>query len=212
MRKKNILITAGPTREYIDPVRYISNQSSGVLGYALAEAAIKKGYAVTLISGPTALVRPKNVTFISVTSAHELEKNVVECFKKADILFMTSAVCDYRPEYFSSQKIKRKDNLLLRLVPNNDILKKISKIKKNTQTVCGFCIETKDLLKNAKKKISEKNLDYIVATKLDKKSVPFGHARMSPVILAHNGKVQRCVALTKKSLANKLVCIVERGL
>ena len=212
MKKKKVLITAGPTREYLDPVRYISNRSSGTLGYLLAEVARDKGYAVTLISGPTALHKPHGITYVPIVSARDLEKEVTHHFKSADALFMTSAVCDYRPKTSANQKIKRKDALSLTLIPNTDILAKVATRKRNDQIVCGFCIETKALYTHARQKLCAKNLDFIVATKLVKDNDPFGGNTMAPLVLSRSGDKKQYAAMTKKRLAKELFTLIEKGM
>jgi phosphopantothenoylcysteine decarboxylase / phosphopantothenate---cysteine ligase len=206
---KTVLVTAGPTREYLDPVRFISNLSSGRLGYDIARCAQKRGYRTILISGPTALVPPKGVTMVSITSARELEQEVVRYFKMADILFMTSAVCDYRPLSVKKEKIKREHHLSITFESTDDILKKISAIKKK-QIVCGFCIETHNLRKNALRKLKEKKLDFIIASCYSKGKNPFGDNLMSPLLCDKEGAWRPMRSLTKQKLAEYLLNMVER--
>jgi len=206
--KKTILITAGPTKEYIDPVRFISNESTGVLGNEIARAARNKGCEVVVISGNPALPVLSEVKYVYVTSARELEKVAREQIKKADVLFMTSAVCDYRPLNPAKNKIKhsKQENLTITLCPNKDILKSLSKssIKAN-KVYIGFCIETNDVIKNAKAKRVAKKLDLIVATDYSKGKVPFGNVSMAPILIDAQNKVERMPPMTKKSIARNLV-------
>ena len=163
-KKLNILITAGGTREYIDPVRYISNASSGRMGYAIARAAIKAGYAVTLITAPTSLRPPKEAKIINVVTSDNMFKAVKADFAKCDTLIMAAAVSDYKPTKASQTKLKKEQTVLsLKLKPTTDILKWAGRKKRKGQTVVGFALEDKNVLENAEKKLKIKKLDMIVA-------------------------------------------------
>jgi phosphopantothenoylcysteine decarboxylase/phosphopantothenate--cysteine ligase len=163
-KKLNILITAGGTREYIDPVRYISNASTGKMGYALARAAIKAGYEVTLVSAPTALEPPAGVKVIDVVTSVQMFKAVKGEFAECDCLIMAAAVSDYKPVTSSVTKMKKdQKEMTLKLEPTKDILKWAGQNKKKHQLVVGFALDDKNLLKNAEKKLINKNLDMIVA-------------------------------------------------
>lgn len=163
-KKLNILITAGGTREYIDPVRYISNASSGRMGYALAQAAIKAGHAVTLITAPTSLKPPKEANVIHVVTSDEMLKTVKAEFAKCDALIMAAAVSDYKPAKANQTKIKKEQTILsLNLKPTTDILKWAGRNKKIGQVLVGFALEDRNLRENAEKKMKTKNLDMIVA-------------------------------------------------
>lgn len=212
MKNKTIVVTAGPTREYIDPVRFISNRSSGILGYTLAEVAQKKGYRVILISGPTALAIPDGVDHIAIETARELEKALLEVFPRADVLFMTSAVCDFRPVRTAVHKLKRKGECCIELTSNADILKKVAARKKSGQILCGFCVESRNLIRNAERKLRAKTLDYIVATSVGTGAGPFGDSTMDPVILDCHGTTRHIKNSTKKKLAAFLLTMVEKGL
>ena len=158
---KKILVTAGPTIEPIDPVRFISNRSSGKMGFAVARAAEHRGAEVTLISGPTHLADPMNVTTIRVRTAEEMADHVFQQMENADVIIKSAAVSDYRPQESQVHKIKKgKNELVLRLQQNKDILKALGRKKKH-QVLVGFAAETKDLEKNATQKLAEKNLDII---------------------------------------------------
>ena len=164
LKGKKILITSGRTKENIDPVRYLSNNSSGKMGYSLAQAAVDLGAEVTLISGPTDLKVPNGLeNFISVESALEMYEKVDEYFKNTDIFIACAAVADYRPKEYKKEKIKKSDaDLVIELIRNPDILLEMSK-KKEKQLLVGFAAETNDIRENALKKLEKKNLDIIVA-------------------------------------------------
>ena len=164
LKGKKILITSGRTKENIDPIRYLSNNSSGKMGYSLAQAAVDMGAEVTLISGPTDLKIPNGLrNFISVESALEMYEKVDEYFKNTDIFIACAAVADYRPKEYKKEKIKKSDSdLVIELVRNPDILLEMSK-KKEKQLLVGFAAETNDIKENALKKLEKKNLDIIVA-------------------------------------------------
>ena len=164
LKGKKILITSGRTKENIDPIRYLSNNSSGKMGYSLAQAAVDLGAEVTLISGPTDLKVPNGLeNFISVESALEMYEKVDECFKNNDIFIACAAVADYRPKEYKKEKIKKSDSdLVMELVRNPDILLEMSK-KKEKQLLVGFAAETNEIRENALKKLEKKNLDIIVA-------------------------------------------------
>jgi phosphopantothenoylcysteine decarboxylase/phosphopantothenate--cysteine ligase len=162
--KLNILITAGGTREYIDPVRFIANASTGRMGYALTRAAIKAGHAVTLVTAPTSLRPPKEATVINVVTSDEMLKAVKAAFAKCDCLIMAAAVSDYKPSLTSKTKIKKTQAALsLELKPTQDILKWAGRKKHKDQTVVGFALEDTDILANAEQKLKSKKLDMIVA-------------------------------------------------
>lgn len=160
----HILITAGPTREKIDPVRFISNRSTGKMGYALARQAARLGHTVTLISGPTALTPPAEVEFIPVESAAEMADAVHRCAPEADMMIMSAAVADYRPAHPVDSKMKKQPGaLFLELERTEDILASVGKSKRKDQLLVGFAAETEDLEANALGKLQRKNLDWIVA-------------------------------------------------
>jgi len=162
--KQNILITAGGTREYIDPVRFISNASTGRMGYALARAAIKAGHKVTLITAPTALRPPKEATVVNVVTSDEMFKAIKREFAKCDCLIMAAAVSDYKPAAPSTTKIKKEQTARsLELKPTRDILKWAGHNKRQRQTIVGFALEDTDILANAEQKLKTKKLDMIVA-------------------------------------------------
>lgn len=199
MKTKTVLITAGPTKEYIDPVRFISNDSSGKMGYLLAEEAKKAGAKVILISGPTNLKPPKNVKVINVVSAGQMFAQVKKYFKKCDVFISCAAVGDYKAEKFSGNKIKKTGNSInLKLIPNPDILFEISKIK-GPRILVGFALETDGLIKNAQKKLKEKKLDIIVANKVDS----MNGDKTTGAIITKN-KIEKFKNIAKKFLAGKI--------
>lgn len=159
-----ILITAGPTREKIDPVRFISNYSSGKMGYSIAQAALEYGHDVTLISGPVSILPPEGVSLIKVTSASEMADAVHSCASDAEVIIMTAAVADYRPAHpFDSKMKKLPGKLVLELERTEDILGTLGANKHSGQILVGFAAETDDLEKNALGKLERKNLDWIAA-------------------------------------------------
>ena len=162
---RRVAVTAGPTHEYIDPVRFISNPSSGKMGYAIAEEAWRRGAEVTLITGPTALRRPAGINIVEVTSADEMFDACMEASESAGVIVKAAAVGDYRPAERAEQKIKRggKDTMTLELVQNRDIAAELGRRKRPGQLLVGFAAETQNVLENAQKKMAEKNLDMIVS-------------------------------------------------
>lgn len=162
---KKVLVTAGPTREAIDPVRFITNRSSGKMGYAIAKSAVLRGASVTLISGMTALEPPRFAETVNVISAKEMHDEVMKRAADFDIIIMAAAVADYRPTAVAEDKLKKAEDseLTLFLERTDDILAKLGKEKKKGQFLCGFSMETRDLIENSRKKLEKKNLDMIIA-------------------------------------------------
>ncbi len=172
---KHIVVTAGPTREKLDPVRYITNLSTGKMGYALAKAAMLRGAFVTLISGPVSIKAPSFVELVEIESARQMCEEVLKRSKEADIIIKAAAVADYTPKTFSNDKIKKSDNdLKIELERTRDILKTIGETKNDHQVLCGFSMETKDMLENSRKKLEKKNCDMIVANNLKVEGAGFG--------------------------------------
>jgi phosphopantothenoylcysteine decarboxylase/phosphopantothenate--cysteine ligase len=172
---KKILITAGPTQEPIDPVRFITNRSSGKMGYSLVEAALESGANVTLISGPVNIEPPSNCNFVSIKTAKEMYDAVMHHISGMDVYIGTAAVSDYSPAKASDSKIKKDGSnspMVLELKENEDILKSVSELEQRPYVV-GFAAETNDLIKNAKKKLSNKNLDLIIANDVSNKEIGF---------------------------------------
>jgi phosphopantothenoylcysteine decarboxylase / phosphopantothenate---cysteine ligase len=197
---KKILVTAGPTREKIDPVRYISNYSTGLIGYKIAGAAKARGLSVILVSGPTMLESPRGVKLVSVESACEMRRAVLKFIKRADCIIMTAAVADWRPKCSSRRKIKKGGARSIELVENPDILAEVGRLKKKAVAV-GFALETENLEKNALKKLKDKNLDIIVANRLTPKRSIFGDNALDVVVIDRFGNKTRIFNKSKPKLA-----------
>lgn len=180
-----VLVTAGPTREKIDPVRYLTNRSSGRMGYALAEAALRRGARVLLITGPTALTPPGAAEVTQVESTEEMRDAVLKLLPQASIVIKTAAVADYRPRNAAGQKIKRKGPMTLELEATADILKELSS-KKGSQIVVGFAAETENVLENARQKLVSKNLDAIVVNDVSREGVGFDSDRNAVTIITRD--------------------------
>ena len=204
---KKILITAGPTREPIDPVRFITNYSSGKMGYRLAEIARGRGADVTLVTGPTCLTPPYGVNVVHVERAIEMYNSVMSEIDKADIFISAAAVVDFKPKDYRESKIKKEKegNMVIEFERNPDILKEVSIQKKPWQIVVGFAAETDSLLQNAKKKIEEKNLNLIVANKIGEKGSGFGGDTNKVTIIEKNGKFYEYPLLTKYEVADVIL-------
>lgn len=205
-----VVVTAGPTREYIDPVRFISNASSGKMGYCLAEEAVKSGNKVVLISGPVSLAPPKNIKTIFVNSAQEMHKETIKLFPGMDIFISTAAVCDFTS---TQKKLKHKlksksKRITLKLKPNIDILYELGKkvepahqcIGPGSKTLVGFALETENLLKNAIKKLNNKNLDLIIANP----STSIAQEYTQGFTIERDGKIQKISRTTKTNAAKTI--------
>lgn len=167
MKGKRVLVTAGPTQESIDPVRFITNHSTGKMGYAIAKMCMLRGAEVTLVSGPTSVAKPEFVHVVDVVTAKEMYEEVTKRAKDQDIIIKAAAVADYRPKSVSSEKMKKKDDdLAISMERTDDILKFLGEHKKEHQFLCGFSMETENMLENSRKKLEKKNLDMIVANNL----------------------------------------------
>ena len=204
---KKVLITAGGTKERIDPVRYISNDSSGKMGYALAEVAVKKGAEVILISATTALPIPNGVKMEYVESAREMQEKVLNYFPSVDIAIMVAAVSDYRVKEPATQKMKKTDDeneITLTLVKNPDILKQLGSLKKEGQTVIGFAAETHQVIEFAKQKLVKKNADFIIANDVSDQSIGFGSDLHQVTILSKNGEEILLPKVSKHLLAKEI--------
>lgn len=198
----NILITAGPTVEAIDPMRYITNHSSGKMGYALASAAKKRGANVKLISGPSHLPKPEGVEYIGITTAMEMYERVNEHFDWCDIVIKSAAVADYRPASISKNKLKKSDcTLILELVRNPDILKELGQ-KKGKKILVGFAAETENLQEYAKEKLVSKNLDLIVANNLIEEGSGFKGDTNIATIIKKDGDIIHLEKMSKVELSN----------
>ena len=202
---KKILITAGPTREHIDPVRFITNLSTGEMGYAIAREAKRKGYRVTLVSGPVDLKAPAGVKLFQATSADQMKKICSKLFCSHNCLIMTAAVCDFMPAKTLSHKIPSAKGMALRLKRTPDILASLAK-NKGRKTVIGFCLETKNLVKRARTKLHQKNLDGMVANYYDpRKHIPFGKRNINVVLVDRSGKLRKLPRLSKTQLAGRIL-------
>lgn len=205
LSKKKILITAGPTREAIDPVRFLSNHSSGRMGYELARAAQMLGASVTLISGPVSIPPPPNVTVVNVNSTAELQKAVTSRFRSTDCLIMAAAPADFRPVTKSTSKMKRSgEDATLELKPTADILALVSRKKKKGQLVVGFALETDRPLENARRKLKEKNLDMIVLNQVGEKT-GFNSETNQVTILTPGKRPIKWPLLSKREISSKLL-------
>jgi len=212
LKGKKILITSGRTKENIDPVRYLSNNSSGKMGYSLAQAAVDLGAEVTLISGPTDLKVPNGLeNFISVESALEMYEKVDEYFKNTDIFIACAAVADYRPKEYKKEKIKKSDaDLVIELIRNPDILLEMSK-KKEKQLLVGFAAETNDIRENALKKLEKKNLDIIVANNAsvmgsDENVIEIIKKDRTSVEISQKSKIELAY-----DILNEIICELEKN-
>ena len=205
---ETVLITAGPTREKIDPVRYLTNRSSGRMGYALAEAALRRGARVLLVSGPTTLTPPGSAEVTRVESAEEMYQAVLKLLPEATIVIKTAAVSDYRPKAPASQKIKRSGPLTLELEPTTDILTEIAR-HKQSQLIIGFAAETQNALENARKKLASKSLDAIVVNDVSREGVGFDSDRNAVTIITQH-EVVEVPETTKWEVAQRVLDQIVR--
>ena len=205
LKGKKILVTAGPTREAFDPVRFITNHSSGKMGYAIAKVAACRGAEVTLVSGQTNIAPPKNVNFISITSAQDMYDAVMDNAEDCDVIIKAAAVADYRPQTTADEKIKKSGNMTVSLVSNPDILKSLGEKFGGKKTLVGFCMETQDLIENATKKLQSKNLDFIVANNIKNEGAGFGVDTNIVTIIDRNGNKTPLPLSSKEEVANKIL-------
>lgn len=205
LKGKNVLITAGPTQEALDPVRFISNHSSGKQGYSIAKQAIMAGANVTIVSGPVNQEPIDGVTIVPVTSAQDMFEAVKERLEETDYIIMAAAVADYRPEIVADQKIKKADSTLdVHFVKNPDILAYVGAIKRPNQIVCGFAMETQDLDKNGKEKLVKKNCDMLIANNLFTEGAGF-KTDTNVVTLIRKNSMEHLPKLTKIELGLKIL-------
>lgn len=205
LRGKKVLVTAGPTREAIDPVRYITNHSTGKMGYAIAEAAAYRGAEVTLVTGPTNIAPPMFVKTVHVESAKEMFEAVTQRSEEQDAIIKAAAVADYRPKHVNSEKTKKKDgDASIELDRTDDILKWLGEHKKEGQFLCGFSMETENMLENSRAKLVKKNLDMIVANNLKVEGAGFG-TDTNVVTLISREKEVELEKMSKKEVANRLL-------
>src|ERR1700689_3602687 len=205
---ETLLVSAGPTREKIDPARYLTNRSSGRMGYAVAEAALRRGARVLLVSGPTALTPPGAAEVTRVESAEQMRDAVLNLLPQASIVIKSAAVSDYRAKTTSAQKIKRKGPITLELEPTADILKEIS-ARKQSQIVVGFAAETENVLENARQKLAAKQLDAIVVNDVSREGIGFDSDRNQVTIITHD-QVVEVPETTKWEVAQRVLDQVVR--
>ena len=199
----SVLVTAGPTREAMDPVRFISNHSTGKMGYAIAHRAQMRGAKVTLVSGPVSLDAPAGVVVVPVTSALQMRDAVLSRLPEQDWVIKAAAVGDYRPEVQAENKLKKKaDEMSVALVKNPDILREIGEKKQKSQTVCGFSMETQNLLENSRAKLEAKNCDMLVANNLKTAGAGFAHDTNVATLLYRDGTAEALNLMQKESLAD----------
>ena len=203
LKGKSIIVTAGPTVESIDPMRYITNRSTGKMGYSIAKEAIERGADVTLITGPTNLTPPQNLKkLVKIESAKDMYEAVLENLDENDVVIKSAAVADYKPKNYSNKKIKKSDDdLVIELDRNKDIAQEIGKIK-NNKILVGFAAETNDLIENASLKIKKKNLDFIVANDLTKEGAGFGVDTNIVKIIDKEGNITEYPKMKKEEVAN----------
>ncbi len=205
MEAVNLLVTAGPTQEKIDPVRYISNHSTGKMGYAIARAAVMRGANVTLVTGKTALTPPIGVHTINITSAQDMADAVKEYAPKQDIIIKAAAVADYRPKHAADQKVKKKDkDMAIELERTEDILGFLGAHKPAGQFLCGFSMETENMIENSREKLVRKNLDLIVANNLKQEGAGFGTDTNVVTLLSNKDTIELPI-MSKEDVADALL-------
>lgn len=205
MAGKKVLVTAGPTREAIDPVRYITNHSTGKMGYAIAQAAARRGAEVTLVSGPVNLKAPLGVKLVPVTSAGEMFQAVTEASSSQDVIIKAAAVADYRPKYVGTEKTKKKDgDMNLEMERTDDILAWLGTHRQPGQVLCGFSMETENMLENSQAKLEKKHVDMIVANNLKTAGAGFGTDTNVVTIITKEG-AEELAMMTKEQVAHQLL-------
>jgi phosphopantothenoylcysteine decarboxylase/phosphopantothenate--cysteine ligase len=203
---KSVLVTAGPTREPLDPVRVLTNRSTGTMGHALARAAAERGGDVTLVTGPTRLSPPNGMEVVNVESAEEMNEAVQARRDTVDLVLMAAAVADYAPAEVSSTKRKKDDDgLVLHLRRTPDILKRLGKHKRPNQVLVGFAMETGDGLENARRKLTEKNLDWIVLNDLTEEGAGFGPSTNRVTLLSRDGTTEDLPLMKKSAVAEAIL-------
>lgn len=202
---KKVLVTAGPTREAIDPVRYITNHSTGKMGYAIAEAAARRGAEVTLVSGPVDLKVPLGVKFVPVVSARDMFEAVTSVSGEQDAIIKAAAVADYRPKVVGTEKTKKKDgDMSIELERTDDILAWLGEHRRPGQILCGFSMETQNMLENSRVKLDRKHIDMVVANNLKVAGAGFGTDTNIVTIITHEG-VEELELMTKSEVAHRLL-------
>lgn len=208
MKGMKVLVTAGPTREKIDPVRYITNHSTGKMGYAIARAAMMRGAEVTLVTGRTEIAPPVGVHAIEIVSAADMAEAVKECAHKQDIIIKAAAVADYRPKNTADEKMKKKDDdMTLELERTEDILGFLGSHKRKGQFLCGFSMETENMIENSREKLEKKNLDLIVANNLKEQGAGFGTDTNIVTLLSKNDTIQLPL-MSKEAVADQLLSYI----
>lgn len=211
MKGVKLLVTAGPTREKLDPVRYITNHSTGKMGYAIARAAMLRGADVTLVTGKTDIEPPMGVDVVEIESAADMAKAVKDRADCQDIIIKAAAVADYRPKNTSDEKMKKKDGeLTIELERTEDILAFLGSHKKENQFLCGFSMETENMIENSRKKLRDKNLDLIVANNLKQTGAGFGTDTNIVTLLSENDAVELPL-MSKEEVADKLLDYIKKG-
>ncbi|MGM9621804.1 MAG: bifunctional phosphopantothenoylcysteine decarboxylase/phosphopantothenate--cysteine ligase CoaBC, partial [Butyricicoccus porcorum] len=206
MKGMRVTVTAGPTREALDPVRFLSNHSTGKMGYAIARSAKMRGAEVTLVSGPVALPPVDGVNMVSVTSACDMRQAVIDALPQSDFVIKAAAVGDYRPAQFQDDKIKKHDDdMSVALVRNPDILAEIGQKRRDDQVICGFSMETRDLVENSTKKLKSKNCDVIVANNLKVKGAGFAGDTNVVTLLYRDGTREPLELMGKGDVADILL-------
>ncbi|ATD54913.1 bifunctional phosphopantothenoylcysteine decarboxylase/phosphopantothenate--cysteine ligase CoaBC [Clostridium chauvoei] len=201
---KKVLISAGPTRSHIDPVRYITNRSTGKMGYEIAKEARDRGAEVILVSGPTSLEPPKGISMINIDTNEEMKNAILEHFHNSDIVIKSAAVADYKIKEYSNKKIKKGDgDLTLSFTRDNDILQLLGGQKIN-QVLVGFAAESNDVIENAKRKLSKKNLDFIVANDITSSETGFGSEDNKVIIISKSGKEIHLDKMSKREVASNI--------
>ncbi len=209
MKPVRCLITAGPTREFIDPVRFVSNPSSGKMGYAIARAALGLDWSVDLVTGPVSISAPSEATVYSVVSAKEMYEQVEQLFDECDVFIAVAAVSDYSPVEQSSQKMKKgADRLNIEMVATRDILKEMSARKKK-QIVVGFSAETENVEENAMNKLEAKGLNWIIANKVGGETSSFERDQSSAILLGKEGQRIEFNEIDKKSIADGIMKVLS---
>ena len=206
LQGQKIMITAGPTVESIDPVRYLTNRSTGKMGYAIAKQAANRGAEVTLVSGPTNIAPPSNIKkLIKIESAKDMYNAIIENFDDNQVIIKSAAVADYKPKTYSDKKIKKNDDdLVIKLDRNKDIAYELGKIKKD-KILVGFAAETNDIIENAKGKIQKKNIDFIVANDLTEEGEGFGTDTNIVKIIDKEGNINKYPQMKKDEVANVIL-------
>jgi len=208
-KKLNCLVSAGPTREWIDPVRFISNPSSGKMGYALAKEAHTRGFDVNLVSGPVGIKPVDGIMLTRVETAEEMRKAMIEKYDSSNLIIMCAAVCDHKPKFKWQQK-KKKDQFPqnIEMIPNEDILEELGQRKKEFQTLVGFAAETENGVQNALQKLKKKNLVWIALNDISNKNIGFGSENNEITLFSSLGKKVKFEFSSKEDLATAMFEVI----